>query len=123
MFDFWISYAILFYMDKKIEKYSADLEKYVSKVNKKLLEKLARRMAPVMARKDAATVACGDSKELERIRVNFVKKKLGVSDIEKGRKAMESVCQTMKKSRAKSRITFYYLLAVELKAVKKYLDN
>lgn len=109
---------------EKIEKYTADIEKYTdTKVNKKLVEKLAKRLASVMAKRDSASVACGDAKELETVRRNFIKGKLGVTDIAKGRNAMEVVCGMMKKSRNKSRLTYYYLLAVELKKAKAYLED
>jgi Holliday junction resolvasome RuvABC DNA-binding subunit len=108
-------------MDKKIEKYIKDIEKYSSKVNKKLVEKLAVRLASTMAKDDSRTVSCGDRKELGRVRRNLIVSKLGY-DAKKADKALEAVCQTMKKSKAKSRVTFYYLVITELKAVKKYLD-
>jgi len=111
-------------MQEKIEKYTADIEKFIdSKVNKKLVEALAKRLASVMGKADAKNVACGDPKELERVRRNFVKKALGVDDIEKARAAMEVVCKTMKKSKLKSRVTYYYLLATELKKAKTYIEG
>ncbi len=109
-------------MEKQIEKYTKDIEKYTDKVNKKLVEKLARRLASSMAKDDARTVSCGDKRELGRIRRNLAIKRLGAG-VEKANKALESVCQKMKKTNSKSRVTFYYLLITELKAVKKYLEN
>ncbi len=109
-------------MDKKIEKYIKDIEKYTDKVNEKLVEKLARRLASVMAKDDSRTVSVTDKKELGRIRRNLAVKKLGVKP-EKADKAIEVVSEKMAKTKAKSRVTFYYLLITELKAVKKYLDN
>lgn len=111
-------------MEEKIAKYTADIEKYSDvKINKKLVTKLAQRLASTMAKKDSSAVACGDEKELETVRRNFIKAKLGVDSLEKGRSAMEAVCLIMKKSRNKSRITFYYLLAVELKKATAYLKD
>ncbi len=111
-------------MEEKISKYTTDIEKFVdSKVNKKLVEALAKRLASVMGKADAKNVACGDPKEMERVRRNFLKKALDFHDIEKSRTAMEKVCQTMKKTKLKSRITFYYLLATELKKAKKYIEG
>jgi hypothetical protein len=111
-------------MEEKIQNYTADIEKYTDKkANKKLVEALAKRLASVMGKADAKNVACGDPKELERVRRNFVKKALDFHDIEKSRAAMEEVCKTMKKAKMKSRVTFYYLLATELKKAKKYIEG
>ncbi len=108
-------------MDKKIEKYIKDIEKYTDKVNIKLVEKLAQRLASSMARDDSKTVAASDKKELGTIRRNLIVKKLGFS-ADKADKVLASVAEQMKKTKAKSRITFYYLVITELKAVKKYLE-
>ena len=43
--------------------------------------------------------------------------------IEKSRAAMERVCEIMKKAKLKSRVTYYYLLATELKKAKKYIEG
>ena len=109
-------------MEEKIKTYTSDIEKYTDKVNKKLVEALAKRLSSVMGKADARLVSCGDPKELERVRRNFVKAKLDFHDIEKSRKAMNTICEKMKKARQKNRVTFYYLLAVELKKAKAYLD-
>jgi len=111
-------------MEEKIIKYIADIEKYSdAKINKKLVEKLAKRLASTMAKRDSASVACGDKKELETVRRNFIKAKLGADSLEKGREAMETVCTMMKKSRSKNRLTYYYLLAMELKKASTYLKD
>lgn len=111
-------------MKEKIEKYTVDIEKYAEKkVNKKLVEALAKRLASVMGKDDARYVACGDPKEMERVRRNFIKKALDFHNIEKSRTAMEEVCKIMKKAKLKSRVTFYYLLASELKKVKVYIEG
>jgi hypothetical protein len=111
-------------MKEKIEKYTVDIEKYSDKkANKKLVEALAKRLASVMGKADAKYVACGDPKEMERVRRNFLKKALDFHNIEKSRAAMEEVCKTMKKAKLKSRVTYYYLLATELKKAKTYIEG
>ncbi len=111
-------------MDKKIEDYTKDIKKFgVKKVNDKLVAALARRLASVMGKADAKYVACGDPVEIERVRRNFVKKALDCHKIEKAREAMEEVCKKMKKASKKSRVTFYYLLAEELKKASKYIKG
>ena len=97
------------------DKHMADIEKYDSKPDKKLVEALYRRIAGVLGRSDAKTVALSDAKEVATVRNGFVKKTLGVEDRDKADKAIESVKEMMKKDRSKNRLTVYYLLTKELK--------
>ena len=89
----------------------ADIKKYTTKpVNETAVAHLAKTYQLVMSRPDAKYVACSDPTELERVRENFLKKKLKLEsgDLDG---AIKAVCQTMKADRTKSRLTFYYLLA------------
>jgi len=97
--------------DKQIK----DIEKYDKKIDMKLAEALYRRLAGVLARRDAALVSFTDAKEVSRVRNGFIKKTLGVEDRKKADKALDAVYTMMKKDRAKSRLTAYYLLTKELK--------
>ncbi|MDJ0568401.1 MAG: DUF2853 family protein [Pleurocapsa sp. MO_192.B19] len=65
-----------------------------------------------MTSRDASLVSCGDRTELDRVRESFLKKKLGLtaSDADLDR-AISEVCDQMKDTKNKSRVTFYYLLA------------
>lgn len=71
-------------------------------------------MRLVIDNKDALSVAGSDPSEMETVRKNFVVKKLGVDDKEKGAAAVEGVAAKMKDSRMKNRAAFYYLLQKEL---------
>lgn len=66
----------------------------------------------VLSQRDASLVSCSDREELDRVRENFCKKKLGLdmSD-EKIDAILADVCKTMSAERNKSRVTFYYLTA------------
>ncbi len=66
--------------------------------------------------KDAATVACSDKSELERIREGFMKKKLALKDSDADLdKTIKEVCEQMGSSnRSKCRVAFYYLIAENL---------
>ena len=63
----------------------------------------------VLSKADTRYVACADPAERERVRKNFLEKKLGLSgdDLDV---AVEATCAAMKADRTKSRLTFYYLL-------------
>ncbi len=65
--------------------------------------------------KDASLVSCTDPVELERVRNNFLKKKLGMTDSDADLDAaIKDICETMKADRNKCRVTFCYLLAEKL---------
>jgi hypothetical protein len=89
----------------------ADVKKFAKKpVNEAAVTAMARTYALVMSKPDTRYVACSDPTEIERVRDNFLKKKLGLNggDLDASIKA---VCEVMKADRTKSRLTFYYLLA------------
>ncbi|MDR4306384.1 DUF2853 family protein [Chelatococcus sambhunathii] len=89
----------------------ADVKKYAKKpVNEAAVAGLAKTYRLVLSKSDTQYVACSDPQERERVRENFLKKKLGLSadDLDA---AIEETCKAMKDDRTKSRLTFYYLLA------------
>lgn len=89
----------------------ADVKKYAKgAVNEGAVAGLAKTYRLVLSKPDTRYVACSDPLERDRVRDNFLKKKLGLSgdDLDA---AILAVCQAMKDSRSKSRLTFYYLLA------------
>ncbi|KQU52794.1 hypothetical protein ASG72_07850 [Bosea sp. Leaf344] len=89
----------------------SDIKKFARKpVNDAAFAGMAKAYALVMAKPDTRYVACSDAGELERVRENFLKKKLGLktADLDQSIKA---ICDHMKADRTKSRLTFYYLLA------------
>jgi len=61
-----------------IAKYTEDIAKYTNSINETAVESLAKSLAGVMARRDAALVSCSDEEELGRVRANFIAKKLGI---------------------------------------------
>ncbi len=77
-----------------------------------LIIKVTVGLGPSIYRKDAEMVSCSESSELERVRENFLKNKLGLtlSDPELD-KAIQKVCEAMGSSnRTKYRALFYALL-------------
>ena len=88
-----------------------DVKKYAKKpVNEAAVAGLEETYRLVLSQADTRYVACSDKAELETVRKNFLEKKLGLSgdDLDA---AVKEVCETMKATRSKSRLTFYYLLA------------
>ena len=89
----------------------ADVKLYAkAPVNEAAVAGLAKTYALVLGKADTRYVACSDQAELDRVRENFLKKKLGLSsgDLDG---AIKATCEKMKADRTKSRLTFYYLLA------------
>lgn len=89
----------------------ADVKKYAKKpLNEGAFAGMSKAYALVMSKPDTRYVACSDPTEVERVRENFLKKKLGLKsgDLDGSIKA---ICEHMKDDRTKSRLTFYYLLA------------
>jgi hypothetical protein len=101
----------------------ADAKKFAKgPVNEAALTKLAKTYALVMSKADTRYVACSDAGELERVRTNFLKKKLGLTGADAELDgAIKAVCEQMKADRTKSRVTFYYCLAEHFKKLDVFV--
>jgi 3-dehydroquinate synthetase len=71
---------------------------------------MMKSYALVMSKADTRYVACSDKTEIERVRENFLKKKLGITSGDMDA-SIKAICEAMKADKTKSRLTFYYLLA------------
>ena len=101
-------------LDEKVALYSQTLTKLGQKVDEKLLRAVTKGCGPSIYNKDSETVSASDKAELERVKTNFMTKKLGLAakDLDAG---IEYAIETIGKSnRNKYRAVFYYLI------VKKY---
>ncbi len=89
----------------------ADLKKFAKKpINEAAAAGMIKSYALVMSKPDTRYVACSDTTELDRVRENFLKKKLGLKSADMDA-SIKAICEHMKADRTKSRLTFYYLLA------------
>ncbi|VAW11492.1 hypothetical protein MNBD_BACTEROID03-1013 [hydrothermal vent metagenome] len=86
----------------------------VSNIDDAKLDGYVNSLRSMVDNKDATLVSGQDSSELETVRRNFVEKKLGVTDKDKGMGAINSVAGKMSGIRMKSRPAFYYLVQQEL---------
>lgn len=98
--------------DELIAKYADDLKnKCKVTPDMALLTKVTIGCGPSIYDNDAQTVAASDKDELERIKSNFLIKKLGLKD---GANLMEGINAAIeaygKSERNKFRAVFYYLL-------------
>lgn len=89
----------------------ADLKKFAKNpINEAAAAGMMKSYALVMSKADTRYVACADQTELDRVRENFLKKKLGITSADMDA-SIKAICEHMKSDRTKSRLTFYYLLA------------
>lgn len=98
--------------DELIAKYADDLKsKCKVTPDLTLLTKVTIGCGPAIYDNDAQTVAASDKDELERIKSNFLIKKLGLKDGPGLMDGMNAAIDTYGKSeRNKYRAVFYYLL-------------
>jgi 3-dehydroquinate synthetase len=89
----------------------ADLKKFAKNpINEAAAAGMMKAYALVMSKADTRYVACSDPTELDRVRENFLKKKLGLKTADMDA-SIKAICEHMKSDKTKSRLTFYYLLA------------
>ena len=93
--------------------YAADIKEYAITVDDKAVAGIVKYLGIALkSSKDAALVSCSSKAELERVRENFMKKKLKMTEPDADLdKALKAVCDKMKADHDKSRVTFCYLLA------------
>lgn len=98
--------------DELITMYAADMkEKMGMSADMDLLRKVTIGCGPSIYNKDSSTVSGGDPKELERVKKNFLMKKLGMPD---GANLDEGIAKVIeqygKSNRSKYRAVVYYML-------------
>jgi len=102
-------------LEEKISLYNEKIKDIEPAYNSELLEKITRALGPSIYNKDAESIACSDPSELDRVRTNFLQKKLELTDDDASlNAAIKEVCEQMGSSnRNKYRAIFYYLLTVK----------
>jgi hypothetical protein len=100
---------------EKLAKFKANAEEQLAaagenNIDDALLSKLVDNLKLVIDNRDARSVAGSDPSELETVRTNFVVKKLGIKDKDKGTAAVSAVAKKMSASHNKNRAAFYYLV-------------
>ncbi|HEY3406638.1 MAG TPA: DUF2853 family protein, partial [Propionicimonas sp.] len=94
------------------EDWAADIKKYAPHADDAVIAKLLATYRLVLSDRDSAYVAASDPGEVETVRKNFLKGKLGLTqDDAVLDAAIAEVAARMKADRTKSRATVYYLLA------------
>lgn len=108
--------------DDLIQKYADDLKtKCKVDPDMDLLTKVTIGCGPAIYNADSATVAASDPAELERVRKNFLVKKLGLTDGPALSEAIDAVIDTYGRGeRNKYRAVFYYLLTTHFRKESVY---
>ncbi len=100
--------------DEMMAKYTAELKSAgKSAIDADLLTKTAKGLGPSIYLKDASLVSCSDQTELDRVKTNFLSKKLGMTDNAAMDAAIKSVCDEYK-AKQRMRAVFYYMLLQKL---------
>ena len=105
-----------------IAKYAGDLEKKCGmKPDMKLLTAVTVGCGPSIYNADASTVSGSDKTELDRVKKNFLIKKLGLKDSPKLDEGIKAVMTTYGKSnRNKYRAVVYYMLVKQFRKGSVY---
>jgi hypothetical protein len=86
----------------------------VSKIDHDQLDRYVNSLRTMVGNRDALLVSGTDKGELETVYRNFVVKKCGVEDKDRGMKAINAAASKMSGINQKSRPAFYYMVAHEL---------
>ena len=94
------------------EDWAADVRKYAPNADSTVIAGIVRYCGIALQKKDSSLVSFTDKNEVARVRTNFLKKKLGLTEPDAELdKAIKMVGDKMKGDRTRNRVTAYYLLA------------
>ena len=95
--------------------WAADVKKYDAKADETAIAGIVRYCGIALRNRDSSLVSFSDKAETDRVRNNFLKKKLGLTQADSVLDAaIAKVGERMKADRTKNRVTVYYLLAADL---------
>jgi len=98
--------------------YVADVAKYVDGVDEDAVDAIVKYCGIALRSGDASRVAASDPKELQTIKDGFAAKKLALTPAQAD-EGIAKVCEMMKGDNAKSRVAFYYLLALATETMSR----
>jgi len=104
-----------------LETYDKEFKKLKIDYDAKLLKQVAKGCGPSLYSRDASKVSSGDPAEIERLKKNFLVRKLGLKDTPKLDEGIDAVIMQLGKSnRNKFRAMFYYLLVKHFRKASVY---
>ncbi|KAB2850841.1 MAG: DUF2853 family protein [Hyphomicrobiaceae bacterium] len=95
--------------------YASDIARFTSNVDAKAVKGIVKHLGIALKSIDSSMVSCSDKGERDRVRDQFLVKKLGLEkDKAELDKIVMAVCEKMKADKSKLRVTFCYLLAEQV---------
>ncbi len=92
--------------------WAVDVKKYAPNAEPKVIAGIVHYCGIALKKRDASLVSFTDKEEVARVRDNFLKKKLGLTNPDADLDAaIATIGDKMKGDRTKNRVTVYYLLA------------
>lgn len=108
-------------LDEKVAAYVAEAKKLKLDIDADLIAAVAKGLGPSIYKADAETIAASDKAELDRLKNNFLIKKLGLKDDAKLDAAIEEVIEAVGKSnKNKYRAIVYAILVKKFKKESIY---
>lgn len=108
-------------LDRYQKEMKETLKMKDKEIDAELLRAVTKGLGPSIYREDASKVSCSDKSERDRVKNNFLIKKLGMTDSKELDDAIVEVCQKMGSgNRNKFRGIFYYLLVKKFKKESFY---
>lgn len=101
--------------------WAADVKTYAPNADAKAIAGIVNYCGIALQKRDSSLVSFSDPDEVARVRTNFLKKKLGLTnpDAELDT-AIKAVGEQMKGDRTRNRVTVYYLLADHFGKLSKF---
>lgn len=93
--------------------YLENVRKYDAAADEAVVKKIVRHLGIALRNRDSSLVSSSDKTELDRVKEKWCGKKLGITGTEAD-EAVDATVKAMSGERAKSRVTFYYLVAKHL---------
>lgn len=108
-------------LDEKVAAYVAEAKKLKLDLDENLIASVTKGLGPSIYKADAETVAASDKAEIDRLKQNFLVKKLGLKDDAKLDAAIDEVIEAVGKSnKNKYRALIYALLVKKFKKESVY---
>ena len=104
--------------------WAADVKKYAANADDAAIAGIVRYCGIALRNRDSAMVAFSDKTETDRVRTNFLQKKLALPNPQSELDAaIAKVGAAMKGDRTKNRVTVYYLLAQEFDQLAMFVSK
>ena len=99
-----------------IDRYQKELSRIKVKVDDVLLKAVVKSLGPAVYREDASMISAADADELERVKQNFMVRRLGLTDSPRLETMLNKALDQMGRSKTnKHRAVLYYIITRDSK--------